>query len=85
MNSKAVGHFLQVGDRYKLLQLLGSGSFSSVCSAVDTLTGEQARVRQAWYICASKAVLVLVVPYSSSAVNATSARRQCQFKPTVVR
>ena len=82
VNSKAVWHFLQVGDRYKLLQLLGSGSFSSVCSALDTVTGEQARVRQAWYI-ACKVVLVLAMLYASSAGSAICAWRQGQFKATV--
>ena len=31
----------QVGERYVLEQLLGSGSFSSVCQALDTVTGER--------------------------------------------
>jgi len=35
----------QVGERYQLVKLLGSGSFSSVCSALDAVTGEQARTR----------------------------------------
>lgn len=33
----------QVGERYELERLLGSGSFSSVCQALDTLTGERVR------------------------------------------
>ena len=36
----ARAHTLQIGERYELERLLGSGSFSSVCQAVDTLTGE---------------------------------------------
>lgn len=36
-------HGVQVGDRYQLLNAIGDGTFSSVCSALDTLTGEQAR------------------------------------------
>jgi len=32
-----------VGERYELERLLGSGSFSSVCQALDTLTGERVR------------------------------------------
>ena len=34
----------QIGERYELERLLGSGSFSSVCQAVDTLTGEKVSV-----------------------------------------
>jgi serine/threonine protein kinase len=34
---------LQVGDRYDLVRLLGSGSFSTVCLAVDKETGEEVR------------------------------------------
>jgi len=34
---------LQVGERYELLRLLGSGSFSSVCMCLDIATGEQVR------------------------------------------
>lgn len=34
-------HILQVGERYKLLRLLGTGSFSSVCLAEDTETCTQ--------------------------------------------
>ncbi len=31
----------QVGERYELQKLLGSGSFSSVCCCLDTVTGER--------------------------------------------
>lgn len=34
---------MQLGERYELVRLLGSGSFSSVCMCVDTVTGEQVR------------------------------------------
>lgn len=47
---------MQVGERYKLVKLLGSGSFSSVCSALDSLTGEQARPKQRVCICHSTRV-----------------------------
>jgi len=43
----------QVGERYQLVKLLGSGSFSSVCSALDAVTGEQARTRCA-HACAGR-------------------------------
>lgn len=36
----------QVGDRYDLVKLLGSGSFSSVCLAVDKTTGEQVALKR---------------------------------------
>lgn len=32
---------MQVGERYQLQKRLGSGSFSSVCLALDTSTGEK--------------------------------------------
>lgn len=35
-----------MGDRYELLRLLGSGSFSSVCLAVDKETGEQVALKR---------------------------------------
>ena len=31
----------QVGERYHLVKLLGHGSFSSVCLAVDSYTGDK--------------------------------------------
>ncbi len=43
----------QVGERYQLVKLLGSGSFSSVCSALDAVTSEQARTRRA-HACACR-------------------------------
>jgi hypothetical protein len=36
-----VHEFLQVGDRYRLVKLLGHGSFSSVCMALDVYTEEK--------------------------------------------
>jgi len=36
----------QVGDRYDLIRLLGCGSFSSVCLAVDRQTGEQVALKR---------------------------------------
>ena len=32
---------LQLGERYELVRLLGSGSFSSVCMCIDSVTGER--------------------------------------------
>ena len=46
-NPKTVLAFLtrinlqQVGERYELQKLLGHGSFSSVCLAIDTFTGDK--------------------------------------------
>lgn len=34
---------MQVGERYEILKLLGTGSFSSVCLALDNFTGEKVR------------------------------------------
>lgn len=36
---------LQVGERYELLHLLGVGSFSSVCCALDKHSGLKVRYR----------------------------------------
>lgn len=38
--------WLQVGERYVLERLLGTGSFSSVCQALDTVTGERVRPKE---------------------------------------
>lgn len=38
----------QVGDRYKLEKVLGYGSFSCVCLATDTRTGEKVSEGVAW-------------------------------------
>ena len=34
---------LQVGERYVLQRLLGTGTFSEVCAALDSITGETVR------------------------------------------
>lgn len=36
-------NFFQVGERYEILHLLGTGSFSSVCCAQDYVTGQLVR------------------------------------------
>ncbi|KAK9800305.1 hypothetical protein WJX73_009498 [Symbiochloris irregularis] len=40
------GQEWRVGERYELLDLLGNGTFSSVCRALDTLTGEQVALKR---------------------------------------
>ncbi|KAK9811255.1 hypothetical protein WJX72_000671 [[Myrmecia] bisecta] len=40
------GRTWKVGERYDLQKLLGSGSFSSVCLAVDTVTDEQVAIKK---------------------------------------
>ena len=40
-SSKNIYDNLQIGERYELLKQLGSGSFSEVCLAEDSSTGEQ--------------------------------------------
>lgn len=40
------GQEWRVGDRYQLLRLIGDGTFSTVCSALDTLTGEQVALKR---------------------------------------
>lgn len=35
-----------VGQRYELQKMLGSGSFSSVCQAIDTFTGEKVAIKR---------------------------------------
>ena len=37
---------MQVGERYKLIKLLGHGSFSSVCLALDAYTDEKVCLKQ---------------------------------------
>ena len=34
---------MQVGERYVLQKLLGTGTFSTVCAATDTITQETVR------------------------------------------
>eukprot|EP00884_Botryococcus_braunii_P021833 jgi/Botrbrau1/8333/Bobra.0081s0022.1 len=40
------GQEWRVGERYELLKLVGSGSFSSVCLANDSLTGEKVAIKK---------------------------------------
>ncbi|GMH34062.1 hypothetical protein BSKO_01896 [Bryopsis sp. KO-2023] len=40
------GHTWEVGERYTVLRLLGSGSFSGVCLARDNLTGQQVALKR---------------------------------------
>ena len=54
---------LQVGSRYRLLKVLGHGSFSCVTLAEDTWTGEHVRAHMHVHAACMHACMCLLVGY----------------------